>query len=75
MKVVYTLSGNLRTFLMPMREDNRIRLCDFLLNNVIIPNNADVFIYTDSNDFYYNGVHYFEKSKKIEILIYNEYVL
>lgn len=55
---------------MPLRENPEIRLCDLALNRVIFPNiaNADVFVATDCNDFYYDGNQYFINEKKIEIV-------
>jgi hypothetical protein len=53
---------------MPLRENPAIRVCDVIMANVIQPNNADVFIYTDTNDFYLNGIQYYPNDKKIEII-------
>jgi hypothetical protein len=66
-KIAIAIHGNLRTFFMPLREAPHIRLCDLALNNIILPNLGDVFIMTDSNDFYYNGKQYFSEDKQIEI--------
>ena len=67
MKTAIILHGNLRTFFMPTRENLNLRICDILLQNIIIPNNCDVFVSTDTNDFYYNGWQYFQ-SKQIDIV-------
>jgi len=55
MKIALAIHGNLRTFLMPLRENPSVRVCDVLLKNIIHPNNPDIFICTDNNDFYYNN--------------------
>jgi hypothetical protein len=68
MKTALILFGNLRTFLMPTRENPSKRLCDLLMENIIIPNDADVFAFTDTNDFFFNGVQYYSTDKKIEVL-------
>jgi hypothetical protein len=44
---------------MPTRENSNIRVCDIFLQNIVLPNNPDIFITTDTNDFYYNGAQYF----------------
>lgn len=62
------LFGNLRTFLMMTRENPSKRLCDLLMENIVIPNNADVFVFTDTNDFFFNGTQYYSTDKKIEVL-------
>lgn len=67
MKIAIILSGNLRTFLMPTRETGA-RVCDNFINNIVKPNNADVFVFTDTNDFYHNGTQYYATDRKIEIL-------
>lgn len=67
MKVAIVLHGNLRTFLMPTRENKTVRVCDVFMQNFVQPNNPDIFISTDTNDFYYNGAQYF-KSKQIDIV-------
>lgn len=67
MKIAIAIHGNLRTFLMPLRENPSIRVCDIALRNVILPNLGDVFIMTDSNDFYFNNRQYFSEDKQIEI--------
>ncbi len=70
MKIAIVIHGNLRTFLMPLREAPHIRLCDLTLHNIFYENqnDSDVFIATDCNDFYYNGSQYFCDDKKIEII-------
>lgn len=57
MRVGLALHGNLRTFLMPGPEGKR--LCDALMDNIVGPSGADVFAFTDSNDFFHDGVQYF----------------
>lgn len=52
---------------MPTRENKSIRVCDILLNNIINQNNSDIFISTDTNDFYLNGSQYFH-SNTIDIV-------
>lgn len=72
MKIALVIHGNLRTFLMPIREKISKRVCDVLLEKIIKPNNPDVFIETDSNDFYYNNsVNY--SNNKIEIVNQNSF--
>lgn len=58
MKIALILHGNLRTFLMPTRENPQLRVCDIFKNKIIIPNSPDVFIVTEANDFYYDGTQY-----------------
>jgi len=69
MKKAIVIHGNLRTFLMPLREYPSLRICDVAMDRIILPNidDADVFIHTDCNDFFYNGAQYFCDDKKIEI--------
>jgi len=67
MKSGVVLSGNLRTFFMPNRKTN-IKLIDSFVKNILAPNNADLFIYADTNDFYFDDIQYFSTDKKIEIL-------
>lgn len=68
MKIAIAIHGNLRTFLMPLRENPSYRLCDLTYQNIFAPNyESDVFIVTDDTDFYYNGAQYFTDNKKIEI--------
>jgi hypothetical protein len=38
-----------------------------MLNNVIKNNEADVFVFTDSSDFYYEGQHYFLDNREINV--------
>jgi hypothetical protein len=75
MKVAIVIHGNLRTFLMPTRENPSIRICDSFVNNIVLPNNADVFAFTDTNDFYYNDTQYYATDRQIEILNNNAYRL
>lgn len=42
------------------------RLCDIVLNNIVIPNNADVYAVTDTTDFFFEGKQHFS-SRNIEI--------
>lgn len=67
MNVAIVLSGNLRTFLMPTRENPGKRLCDGFMEDIVLNNNADVFAFTDTNDFYYNGTQFYT-TNQIEIL-------
>lgn len=68
MKIAIALSGNLRTFFMPTREDPSRRVCDTFLENIVKPNNADLYFYTDVSDFFHEGSQYFSADRKIEIL-------
>ncbi len=68
MKTAIILSGNLRTFLMPTRENPNSRVCDDFIKNIVKPNNADVFAFTDTSDFFYNGTQYYATDRRIEIL-------
>ncbi len=67
MKIAVIIHGNLRTFLMQTREGVG-RVCDLFMKNIVNSNNADVFAFTDTNDFYYNGTQFFPSTRKIEIL-------
>lgn len=68
MRTALILYGSLRTFFMKMREYNDgIRVCDLLMKNIIEPNNPDIFISTDTDDFFYNGAQNF-CSNQINIL-------
>ena len=67
MKIAVLLHGNMRTFLMPVREASGIRVCDALINNVINKKDVDVFISTDTSDFFYNGSQYWNDKKEIEV--------
>lgn len=53
MKTAIILSGNLRTFLMPIRGRS-IRICDLFMQHIVLKNNADVFAFTDTSDFFYD---------------------
>jgi hypothetical protein len=55
MKIAVVLYGNLRTFLLPV--SGRVIADDFM-DCIVRPNNADVFAFTDTNDFYYKGTQY-----------------
>ncbi len=57
LKTAVILHGNLRTFLMPLRENPSIRVCDVFYENVLKPNNSDLFIVTDITDFYCNRIY------------------
>ncbi len=52
MKTAILIHGNLRTFFMPLHENKDYRVCDFLMNNIVVPNDSDVFAVTDIKDFY-----------------------
>jgi hypothetical protein len=52
MKTAVLLHGNMRTFLMPIREASEIRVCDTLVNNIINKKDVDVFVSTDTSDFF-----------------------
>lgn len=67
MKSAVVISGNLRTFLMPTRDNSNVSLYDLFIRDIVVPNNLDVFIYTDTNDFYFNDIQYYSTSS-IEIL-------
>lgn len=73
MRTAIVISGNLRTFLMPTRENPNIRLCDAFIQNIVSQNDVDIFVYTDTNDFYYNDTQYYATDKQIEILNNNSY--
>lgn len=74
MKIAIAIHGNMRTFLMPIRGGNA-RICDLFASNVVRPNNADVFAFTDTNDFFYDGTQYFPDTRRIEILNNNAFRL
>lgn len=61
-KTAIVLHGNLRTFFMPTRENSNLRVCDIVNNNIIIPNDVDVFVSTDTNDYYLNDCQWFRES-------------
>lgn len=65
-KIALVIHGNMRTFFMKMREHN-FRVCDMFMENIVLPNNPDIFITTDTDDFYYNNAQYF-CSDKINIM-------
>lgn len=66
MKTAVIVCGNLRTFLMPLRENPSLRVCDIFMRNIVLPNNADVFALTDTTSFYYDGTEYFS-TKNIDV--------
>lgn len=72
MKIALALTGNLRTFLMQVR-DGKERLCDLMMRNVAEPNNTDVFVYTDTSDFYCQGSQIWPEDKRIEIINNNAF--
>lgn len=49
------LYGNLRTFLMPV---NGRLISDYFIDCIVRPNNPDIFAFTDTNDFFYDGIQY-----------------
>lgn len=51
-----------------MPTESGRRLCDEFVENIVRPNDADVFAFTDTNDFYYNGVQYFSTNRRVEVL-------
>jgi len=59
MKTALVLHGNLRTFFMNMREYNDFRICDLLMQNIVEPNDPDIFISTDTYDFFYQDAQYY----------------
>jgi hypothetical protein len=67
MKTAILLYGNIRTFLMPLRKNPQIKLCDILIKDLINKTEADVFISTDSEDFYYDGFQYWNNEKEIQV--------
>ena len=67
MKTAIILHGNLRTFFIPTRENPQLRVCDIFMKNLVEPNDADIFVSTDTNDFYYNDCQYFQ-SNQIDIV-------
>lgn len=60
---------------MPLRDDLSSRPCDRFMRDLVLPNQADVFIYTDTSDFYYNGVQYYPATRRVEILNNNSFRL
>lgn len=67
MRVAIVISGNLRTFFMPTREDLSSRLSDVFLRNIVAQNNADVFAFASTNDFFFEGIQHFTTDNKIEV--------
>lgn len=74
MRTAIVIHGNLRTFLMPLRGQHT-RVCDQFVRDVVSPNNADVFAFTDTSDFYYEGTQYYSSDRKVEILNNNAFRL
>lgn len=66
MRIAAVLHGNLRTFFMPLRENVHLRICDLLYSNVIEHNSIDVFLVTDTDDFFYNGIQYFDETQRTD---------
>lgn len=64
MRTAIVLHGNLRTFLMTMREFP-CTVCDTLIGSIVNPNNSDIFIVTETNDFYFDGAQHTTKSIEI----------
>lgn len=62
MRIAIALTGNLRTFFMPTREDVKTKVCDVFMRQIVSPNKADVFVSTDSVAFYLNGAEHFSSS-------------
>tara|TARA_Y100000589_G_scaffold230391_1_gene217779 strand:+ start:1703 stop:2707 length:1005 start_codon:yes stop_codon:yes gene_type:complete len=76
MKTAIVVHGNLRTFLMPTRENPNETVCDNFIRNVVQCNpNADIFMVTDCNDFYYDGSVYWCEGSDIAILNNNAFRL
>jgi len=77
MRKAIAIHGNLRTFLMPMRE-NGSPLYQNFLDSVINPNldaDLDVYISADVNDFYYDGYQYYTEESVIECTNNNSFRL
>ncbi len=77
MKKAIAIHGNLRTFLMPTRE-NGAPLYENFIQTIISPNldsDLDVYISTDVNDFYYNGYQYYTEGSTIECTNSNSFRL
>jgi hypothetical protein len=74
MKNALILFGNLRTFLMPIRGNEKNRVCDIFIKNIINNNNFDIFISTDANDYYFDNNQIFY-SKNIDIVNGNNFRL
>lgn len=66
MSFAIIISGNLRTFFMPIAGEDS--LAQLFYKHIVNANNADVFAFTDTNDFYLDGTQYFATDKRIEIL-------
>ena len=61
-KIALLLSGNMRRFF-----DENIYLSKMYID-LVKNQNIDIFIYTDNNDFYYNGIQYFSEKNKEKTL-------
>lgn len=68
MKTAIIFHGNLRTFSMPLRECPGEQIATRFKKHLVAPNDADVFVFTDTNDFFHDGVQYYPADRKIEIL-------
>lgn len=68
MRVAVAIHGNLRTFLMPLRNNAGVRICDLIKHHIVSPNNADVFALTDTNDYFREGIQYFPDTRRVEIV-------
>lgn len=68
MKTALCIHGNLRSFLMPLRNDPSSRVCDRIVRNIAEPNDTDIFAVADTSDFFYDGSQYFPESRRIEIV-------
>jgi hypothetical protein len=73
MKTAILLHGNMRTFLMPLRKKPHLRVCDVLIKDIINKNNVDVFISTNSEDFYYNDSQYWNDKEEIQLTNVNNF--
>lgn len=67
MRIAVILHGSLRTFFMPLRDRASVRICDLIKANIAHHNNADVFLVTDSNDFYLDGKQHFNERERGEV--------
>lgn len=59
MKIALLLSGNLRQF---MYKEFYEKTIAEIWQSLIVKHDIDVFCYTDTNDFYFDGTHYFTDS-------------
>lgn len=65
MRTAIIIHGNLRTFFMPIRG-HHARICDVFKSNVVDPNSPDLFLVTDTTDFFFGGAQYFASDREIE---------